>query len=275
MPGDPRVHHLPAGPGEPREPAGRLASGVPDEREPRPGTTVSVDVRHFRDRAVNACLTLDGRGGAGWCHALWVVPGGAAIVVLLQYAALGVPPVGVVLPGRSREPGARSALRMDGSDAPLGGGVVGMRLPPPAWAPLERPQAVAAWLRRVLDAGETPHLLTFPSSAVALCRAAQEGGLDLAGTRMSIGGEPITPARLAAIRAGGVDAAPHYGSMEVGRIGEGCLAPAASDESTSSRTCTPSCRRGRTSPALAGRRAPDLLDSADGPPRAPERLARR
>lgn len=195
-----------------------------------PGTTVSVDVRHFRDRAVNARLALDGRGGAGWRHALWVVPGGAAIVVLLQYAALGVPPVAWFSQVDPESPELDPRYAWTARTLRWACGVVGMRLPQPAWAPLERPQAVAAWLRRALDAGETPHLLTFPSSAVAVCRAAQEGGLDLAGTRMSIGGEPITPARLAAIRAGGVDAAPHYGSMEAGRIGEGCLAPAASDD---------------------------------------------
>jgi hypothetical protein len=194
------------------------------------GTTVSVDVRHFRDRAVNARLALDGRGGADWRHALWVVPGGAAIVVLLQYATLGAPPVAwfsQVDPGSAeldpRYAWTARTLRWACR-------VVGTRLPPPVWAPLEQPTAVTTWLRRCLDAGATPHLLTFPSSAVAVCRAAQEGGLDLAGTRMSIGGEPITPARLAAIQAAGVDAVPHYGSMEAGRIGEGCLAPAAADD---------------------------------------------
>jgi hypothetical protein len=47
---------------------------------------------------------------------------------------------------------------------------------------------------------------------------------------MSIGGEPVTAARLGAIRAAGVSAVPHYGSMESGRIAEGCLAPAAPDD---------------------------------------------
>jgi hypothetical protein len=195
-----------------------------------PATTVSVDVRHFRDRAVNARLVLEARQGVGWRHALWVVPGGAALSVLLQHAAIGVPiaawfsqvdPESSALDPRYAR--TARALRWAGR-------VAGVRLPRPVWATLDRPEAVGAWMRRCLDAGETPHLVTFPSSAVALCQAARAAGLDLAGSRMSIGGEPVTPARLAAIRAAGVAALPHYGSMEAGRIGEGCLEPAAPDE---------------------------------------------
>jgi hypothetical protein len=195
-----------------------------------PATRVSVDVRHFRDRAVNARLVLEARRGAGWRHALWVVPGGAALTVLLQHAAIGATTAAwfsQVDPGSPeldrRYARTAEALRWAGR-------VGGARLPRPAWAPLDGRRTVGAWMRRCLEAGETPPLVTFPSSAVALCHGAREAGLDLAGSRMSIGGEPVTPARLAAIRAAGVDALPHYGAMEAGRIGEGCLAPAAPDD---------------------------------------------
>jgi hypothetical protein len=208
--------------------ASHLAYGTSGSRGP--GTTVSVDLRHFRDRAVNACLALDARGAEGWRHGLWVVPGGAAIVVLLQYAGLGVPPVAWFSQVDPGSPGLDRRYAWSTRTLRWACWAAGMRVPRPVWAPLDRPAVVGAWLRRCLDAGEVPHLLTFPSSAVALCRAAQEAGLDLAGSRMSIGGEPVTPARLAAIRAAGVDAVPHYGSMEAGRIGEGCLAPAAADD---------------------------------------------
>lgn len=195
-----------------------------------PATRVSVDIRYFRDRAVNARLVLEARQGVGWRHALWVVPGGAALVVLLQHAALGVPTeawFSQVDPASHeldpRYAWTARALRWAGR-------IVGTKLPPPVWAPLDGTRTVGAWMRRCLDAGQTPHLATFPSSAVALCHEARQTGLDLAGSRMSIGGEPVTRARLSVIRAAGVDALPHYGSMEVGRIGEGCLTPASPDE---------------------------------------------
>ncbi len=193
-------------------------------------TRVSVDVRHFRDRAANARLVLDARGGMGWPHAIWVVPGGAALVVLLQHAAIGVPTAAWFSQVDPESPALDRRYARTARTLRWAGRVAGTRLPEPVWAPLDRPQAVGAWMRRRLDAGETPHLVTFPSSALALCEGARAAGLDLAGSRMSIGGEPVTPARLAALRAAGVDALPHYGSMEAGRIGEGCLDPVAPDE---------------------------------------------
>jgi hypothetical protein len=195
-----------------------------------PATTVSVDVRHFRDRAVNARLVLDARGGVDWRHALWVVPGGAALGVLLQHAAIGVSTAAWFSQVAPESSALDSRYSRTARALRWAARVAAVRLPRPVWAPLDRPEAVGAWMRGWLDVGETPHLVTFPSSAVALCHAAQAAGRDLAGSRMSIGGEPVTPTRLAAIRAAGVDAVPHYGSMETGRIGEGCLEPAASDE---------------------------------------------
>jgi hypothetical protein len=73
-------------------------------------------------------------------------------------------------------------------------------------------------------------MATYVSSAVLVCQAASALGLDLRGAQFSVGGEPITPARLDAIRGAGAEAAPRYGSMDAGLIGDGCLAPAASDD---------------------------------------------
>ena len=195
-----------------------------------PATSVSVDVRHFRDRAVNARLVLDARQGTGWRHALWVVPGGAALTVLLQHATIGSPAAAWFSQIDPESPELDRRYAQAAQTLRWAGRLGGVALPPPVWAPLDGCRTVGAWMRRCLDAGQTPHLVTFPSSAVALCHGAQAAGVDLAGSRMSIGGEPITPARLASIRATGVEALPHYGSMEAGRIGEGCLAPVESDE---------------------------------------------
>ena len=64
-----------------------------------------------------------------------------------------------------------------------------------------------------------------------LCRAAEEVGADLAGARFTITGEPITEARLAAIRRVGGDAVPDYGSADSGgSVSYGCLSPEAPDD---------------------------------------------
>ena len=55
-------------------------------------TTVPLDLAHLRDHAPNTALSLAARGGWNWRHAMWVVPGGAAMILLLRYAALGNPP---------------------------------------------------------------------------------------------------------------------------------------------------------------------------------------
>jgi hypothetical protein len=83
----------------------------------------------------------------------------------------------------------------------------------------------------VLARGEVPRLMTYAGSAVRLCQVAHAAGIDLAGARLEMSGEPVTSARVAAVRRKGVAASVHYGSSEVGcHIGYGCLRPQASDD---------------------------------------------
>ena len=78
---------------------------------------------------------------------------------------------------------------------------------------------------------KVPHLFGFPSSVIRLCRAAGEAGLDLTGAQFTITGEPITHARLTAIRRTGADAVPDYGSADSGgSMTSGCLRPEQPDE---------------------------------------------
>jgi hypothetical protein len=64
-----------------------------------------------------------------------------------------------------------------------------------------------------------------------LFRAAEKAGVDLAGTRFTITGEPVTDACLAVIRRGHGDALPDYGSADSGgSISYGCLSPQAPDD---------------------------------------------
>jgi hypothetical protein len=64
-----------------------------------------------------------------------------------------------------------------------------------------------------------------------MCRKAEEVGVDLAGARFTITGEPVTDARLAAIHRVHGDAVPDYGSVESGgSVSYGCLSPGAPDD---------------------------------------------
>src|SRR5207248_3965256 len=73
-------------------------------------------------------------------------------------------------------------------------------------------------------------LSLYVSAGVRLCLAAGEAGLDLRGAQFTAGGEPLTEARLAVFREAGVEAVPGYSTIEAGRIGYGCVAPAAPDD---------------------------------------------
>jgi hypothetical protein len=73
--------------------------------------------------------------------------------------------------------------------------------------------------------------MTYAGSAVRLCQVAHAAGIDLAGARLEMSGEPVTSARVAAVRRTGAAVSVHYGSSEVGcHIGYGCLRPKASDD---------------------------------------------
>jgi hypothetical protein len=189
-----------------------------------------VDVANFRDRAVNTALVLAARGAGSWRHALWGVPGGATMTVLLEHTVLGVPPVAWFSQVDPQSAKLDPRYMWSARALRWAGRALGARLPAPVTTPLARPAPILEWIQKCLGAGQTPHLITFPSSAVELSRAAQETGLRLAGLELSIGGEPVTAVKLAAIRASGAHVVPRYGSMESGRIGDGCLAPAAPDD---------------------------------------------
>ena len=86
-------------------------------------------------------------------------------------------------------------------------------------------------MRAILAKGDIPHLWAFPSSAVTLCRAAEEAGIDITGARFTITGEPVTTTRLSAIRRAGAVAVPDYGSADSGgSVTYGCLSPEAPDD---------------------------------------------
>lgn len=194
------------------------------------GTIVPLDLAYIRDCSVNLCLAMHARGDDGWRKGHWHVPGGVAIARMLEYARIGRAPerwfsqtdiAGSTLPPRYRW--SARVLR-------LGGWLAGRPLPAAQHVPFTDPLPVARWMHDTLRAGATPHLLTFASSAAALGGAAFAEGLDLSGAQFTVGGEPVTETRLAAVRRVGAQAVPIYGTAETGAIGHGCLNPAAPDE---------------------------------------------
>jgi hypothetical protein len=195
------------------------------------GTMVALDLRSVRDQATNTCLELHARGALGWRHAAWRVPGGAQLTQTIRYAMAGtrfertftpVDPGMASLHPRYRwsERILRWAMRAGGHP-----------MPPLEHVALDRPLPILQWMARVLREGGVPHVLCYSSGGARLCRAAVDAGIGIAGARLTVGGEPVTSARLAAIAAAGVVAGWRYGCTEAGGIlAVGCLAPRSAGE---------------------------------------------
>ena len=66
-------------------------------------------------------------------------------------------------------------------------------------------------------AAGTPGVVTTnATSAVRVCKAARDGGLDISGSHFRLGGEPLTPGKLSVIVATGCTAVTHYAMAELG-----------------------------------------------------------
>lgn len=193
-------------------------------------TIVPLDLAVLRDWAVNLRLDLTARGGADWVHGRWSVPGGDAVAFLLTFAAAGWPArrwFSQVDPGA---PGLHPRYRWSGRLIRWGSRVAGVPLPRPEHVPVGAPEPIVRWMAGVLRTGRTPCLVTYVSSAVRVCQAAAETGVDLAGARFSLLGEPLTSARLGAIRRAGAAMRLTYGTVETGVLGTGCLMPSDPDD---------------------------------------------
>ena len=187
-----------------------------------------LDLACVRDRAVNLYLSLDAQGGAAWRKGVWGTP---SITPLLWYSVCGGRAAAWFSQVDPTLRGLHPRYRWSVRAVSWASRLTGVPLPRFQHVPLDAPLPIARWMRATLAAGDTPHLWAFASSAVTLCRAAEEAGIDIVGARFTITGEPVTTARLAAIRHAGAVAVPDYGSADSGgSVTYGCLRPEASDD---------------------------------------------
>ena len=217
-------------PADLRPPAGRFhlsgqSGGSRGARLP-----VRIDLAWLRDRGVDAVLALEARGALGWRHAVWSVPGSAILSIILRYSLCGGPPVRWFSQIDPRAPALPSRYRWSARVLQWGGRLAGVPLPGPLFAPVDAPEPVLRWIGETLRVGQTPHVDTFPSSAVRLCLAAEAQGLDLTGAHFTLAGEPLTRARRDVIERVGAKMATYYACAGVGILGFWCLQPETSDE---------------------------------------------
>ncbi len=191
---------------------------------------IPVDLAWVRDRAAHLPLAFDALGWQGSRVAVWGVPGAAAMIRMLEYAAAGMRPERWFSPVRPDSPGLHPRYRWSARAMRWASLAAGTALPTPEHVSPEDPGPVLDWTRAVLAAGGRPYLHTIASAAVRLAEAALARGQTLEGVRLTMGSEPITAARLRTVRGAGAEALPRYATVECGPIGFGCAAPEGPDD---------------------------------------------
>ena len=102
--------------------------------------------------------------------------------------------------------------------------------PRPEYTPAPRAEAPARWLAEKKRSGSPAVLGCTPSSAVRVCQAACEAGLDISGSVFRMGGEPYTPAKARVLEEAGCRGACSYYSNEISAGGICCGNPTEVDE---------------------------------------------
>jgi hypothetical protein len=107
----------------------------------------------------------------------------------------------------------------------------GTSVPFPRHVPPERAREIAAWAASKREAGAPALICATPSSAVRVCGAATEAGMNIAGTFFRMGGEPFTQGKERVLTEAGASGACHYYIGEAGGLaGVACAAPVASGD---------------------------------------------
>ncbi len=229
-------------------------------------TPVPIDLAFVRDHAVNTHVALEAHGGRGWTHAHHGVPGGTSVTNPLEFAKGGRPPARWFTPVDVTTPGLAPRYRWGVRAMRAGSLLAGVPLPGPTLATFDDPSPVVRWMADELARGRTPHLWGYASTAVLICEAAADAGVELRGARFTMGGEPTTPARRAVVESCGAVALPRMGTTETDILSFACAHPDAADDmhffDDRHALIQPGAGRGRPGVADDAMLLTSLLDSA-------------
>jgi hypothetical protein len=192
-----------------------------------PGLWTSISLENHRMGAQHLALALHAYGLGGAPVAVWLpYAHGASLWAVLALAATGhAPPrwftqlpihaAGARMYGRWRVVQAAALAH-------------GVRLPAARHVPVGEESVVLDWALSLR--GRPAGCFTTPSSALRLAREAARRGADLGHLAFITIGEPLTPAKLAAIQGVGARAHSSLGFTEYGRVTYGCAAPDGVDD---------------------------------------------
>jgi hypothetical protein len=191
-------------------------------------TRVMVDLDHLAAQAPLLMLAYDVHGVLGVPTAMWrgVLPDGSGISNTLRHARFGQPPPRWFSPMVSRElkPSLKHRLA---TQCILGmGRLSGVPMSGPEPVGLDQAAVVARWAAWALEVHGACLIRAHISTALRVCLAAHEEGLDLTGATCMGAGEPPTPAKVRGITRTGARYVPNYVFSEAGHVGTGCVRPA-------------------------------------------------
>jgi hypothetical protein len=193
-------------------------------------TVAGISLTHLRDQAVGLCLFLEARGRERWIHGHCGIPGGSALHAMLRLSCAGLAPQVWFSHVDPSAPTLHARYRWSIRLVRLGSWLAGRPLDPPRYVRPDDPFPILEWMTQVRRQGMVSHLRCTPSTAVRICEAAVDAGIDVSGMEFTPGGEPLTATRMAVIARAGAKAIPQYASVETGHMGYGCLTPSAPDD---------------------------------------------
>ena len=192
------------------------------------GTRSSHDLDHLRVIAAHELITYTAHGVTDFPKVIWrgVLPDGSGIDNVLRFSHYGRDAEKWF---SHRNPYDLRPIVFKYRMATLAtiviGRLIGSPLPWPKYVKLEDAAVVARWTAAVLKEHGACLVLAPASRALRICLAARDEGLDFTGATFRIAGEPVTQAKVNAIRSTGAKVFTTYGYSEIGRIGMGCSRP--------------------------------------------------
>ena len=188
------------------------------------GTRVRIDFDYLVQRSFYDAFILNLHDSINSPIANWfpVFPGAPGINSSLRFARIGNPPEKWFTQVDKRLLKVNWEKRWGTNYIIYVSRLLGVPIAKPEFVDLNNAYQVAKWASRVLEDHQNCVVYTFASSAIRVCMAGKEHGLNIKGTRFLVTGEPLTPQKRKEIEAVGGRAVPIYGISEAGVIAAGC-----------------------------------------------------
>jgi hypothetical protein len=188
------------------------------------GTRVMYDLDFITEEAANELTLFENHGLSNSQLAFWLpsLPSISGIINLLISIKLRRPPTKWFSHLDSRIVNQSLKNRLAIEYIVWCCRVYGLSIPRPEFTDIRSAAKVADWIAKNKDNKSKKVVMTYASSAVRIVKAAMDKGIDISGSVIFTGGEPLTEKRCNYIESASVNAFPRYASAEAGLIGASC-----------------------------------------------------